>query len=149
MNLSPNFKRSEFEKSGPMPDDVVPVYAVLCNQILEHIRAKFGLPIKITSGYRSPSHNVSINGSKTSQHVATPSYCAADFQVVGGDLVVVFDWIRKESFLPFDQVILEYGRAVETDTDDCIHISWKVEPRRTAMVGATNNRAPYVRVEVA
>ena len=147
MNLTPNFKRTEFEKSEPMPDDVVPTFVLLCSLILEPIRAYIGTPIRITSGYRSPEHNRAIGGSATSQHVATPLHAAADFQCP--NLVAVFNWIRLESKLPFDQCILEYGRVKEADTDDCIHISYSLEPRRMALVGATHNREPYMRVDVA
>lgn len=148
MKLSPNFQRSEFEKSGPMPDNCVPMYVRLCNEILEPIREHFGKAIRITSGYRSPEHNAAIGGSKTSQHVGTPTHCAADIQIADTDIAEAFNWIRLHSMLPFDQAILEYGRAVESDLDDCIHLSYSIEPRRMAMVGATNNRAPYVRVDV-
>jgi len=155
MNLSEHFRREEFERGGPMPDAVVPAYEFLCRDLLEPIRARFLKPLKITSGYRSSGKNTGIGGSEKSQHVAQynseeekQQYCATDFQMSGVSLVTIFDWIRLESGLPFDQVILEYGQAAEVETDDCIHISWTRRPRRMALVGATKNRAPYVRVEV-
>lgn len=146
--LSPNFERSEFEKSGQMPDECVPLFAEFCHEVLEPIRDHFGKPVRVTSGYRSPERNAAIGGSKTSQHVATPSHCAADIQIVGHDIVEAFDWIRLHSMLPFDQAILEYGQITESQGDDCIHLSYAIQPRRMAMVGATNGRTSYVRVEV-
>ena len=77
---------------------------VLCETLLEPVRAHFGKPVSIHSGYRCPDLNAAIGGSSTSQH---PKGQAADFHVVGVPLQTVFDWIRKESGLPFGQVILE------------------------------------------
>lgn len=76
----------------------------LCETLLEPLRAHFGKPVVIHSGYRCPDLNAAIGGSSTSQH---PKGEAADFHVVGVSLQEVFDWIRKESGLPFGQVILE------------------------------------------
>jgi hypothetical protein len=43
---------------------------------LERVRACLGVPLQITSGYRSPALNAAIGGAKSSQHL----YClAADF----------------------------------------------------------------------
>jgi hypothetical protein len=49
-----------------------------------------------------------------------------------------------------NSVILERGRNPQSDTDDCIHIQFRVYyPRRTAFVGQTHNRGVYRPVEVA
>ena len=149
MKFSPNFDQAEFEKNDPMPDECKPVFIVLCNEILEVVRGHFGKRVKITSGYRSPKHNALIGGSATSQHVATESYCAADFQVEDTDPADVFNWMRSQP-LPYDQLILEYGRVKESDLDDCIHVSYKMyAPRRVALIGATHGRGKYVRVDSA
>ena len=149
MKLSANFSREEFERSGRMPEACVESYRKLCSQVLESVRTKFGRPVNITSGYRSPEANARVGGSPASQHVANLLKCAADFQIPGISVVEVFDWIRLKSGLPFDQLILEFGSKEELETDDCIHVSWTPNPRRIALVGATRNRTPYVRVEVA
>lgn len=36
---------------------------------LDEVRAAFGRPIRITSGYRSLSHNAAVGGAKNSQHL--------------------------------------------------------------------------------
>ena len=139
--LSDHFARGEFELDGPMPDAIVGIYRTLCVEILEPIRAHAGSPIEITSGYRSPQANAAAHGVSTSQHVATPNYCAADFAVAGADMRALFDWIRSASGLPFDQVILEHGAAI-----DVIHISYsRAYARREALEGATQNRTAYTR----
>lgn len=145
--LSTHFAQKEFEKGDSIPDECVPIFKEMCDQILEKVRDHVGAPIRITSGYRSPARNAAVGGSATSQHVATSDHCAVDFQCP--DLVRVFNWLRLESGLRFDQLILEYGRLRETDSDDCIHVSYSRAPRRMAMVGATHNREPYLRMDVA
>lgn len=147
MKFTAHFNREEFEKSGPMPEPCVEAYRNLSALILEPVRAKFGR-VRITSGYRSREVNARVGGSPSSQHVATEDKCAADFQIPGVSVVEVFDWMRLKSGLPFDQLILEFGPKEELETDDCIHVSWTPNPRRMALVGATRNRTPYVRVEV-
>jgi len=47
---------------------------------LEEIRAHFNMPVTITSGYRSPEYNASINGAKKSKHMLGQ---AADIRVQG------------------------------------------------------------------
>lgn len=139
--LSDNFARAEFERHGAMPDEAAESYKILCAEVLEPIRAKFAAPIEITSGYRSPGANAAAHGVLHSQHLATAFCCAADFVMAGVNMRGVFDWIRTESGLPFDQAILEHGSSA-----DIIHISWaKAYLRREALEGATNNQSAYTR----
>ncbi|WP_264309557.1 D-Ala-D-Ala carboxypeptidase family metallohydrolase [Pseudomonas putida] len=80
---------------------------VLCGA-LETIRALFGAPIIVSSGYRSRALNRRIGGSATSQHVQG---LAADFTVID---VSPRDTVRRinDSDLAFDQLILEFDRWV-------------------------------------
>lgn len=48
--------------------------------ILSTVRAHFGKPIIITSGYRCPAYNAKVGGAKSSQHLTGK---AVDFQVKG------------------------------------------------------------------
>jgi hypothetical protein len=138
MLLSPDFSREEFEHDGPMPDEVVPSYQHLCEDILEPIRQHVTQSIHILSGYRSPNANRIAGGVGDSQHVATVNYCAADWWVPTLLTRPIFDWIRLSSALPFDQLILEHGVH-----NDIIHTSWSTTPRRMALEGATANRTGY------
>jgi zinc D-Ala-D-Ala carboxypeptidase len=75
----------------------------LATTILQPIREKWG-PLRINSGFRGPSLNARVGGSPTSQHSL---FQAADIFPLQADIDVVFDWIRKESKIPFGQLIDE------------------------------------------
>lgn len=143
IQISKNFVREEFEHGALMPEECTQSYTALCQLILEPIRAVFAKRIVITSGYRSPQTNQQAHGVANSQHVATAEYCAADFFVEGmeHDMRPVFDWVRLDSGLPFDQVTLEHGSH-----GDVVHISWARQGwRLQALEGATHNQTAYKR----
>ncbi|MDZ7824177.1 MAG: YcbK family protein [Ahrensia sp.] len=51
-------------------------------RVLKTVERKFGKPVIVTSGYRSPARNQSANGAKNSLHI----YCsAADIKIDGVD----------------------------------------------------------------
>ena len=144
--LSEHFKLVEFCKHGAPPDDCLPLAQRMCQEVLEPIHTKFGT-MPITSGYRPPDANAAIGGAKTSAHQWTPERCACDFQVPGAHLPDVFDYIRKESYLPIDQVILESGKNQSSEKDDCIHVSVRKDtPRQMALIGETHGAGGYSQV---
>ncbi len=141
--FSPHFQSEEFYRpDDPIPEECLPIFKTLCGEVLEPIRMKYGI-VYITSGYRSPAHNAQVGGAKNSDHIATPEHCAADFQIPGADLVDVFDWIRLESRLPIDQVILEYGSSGDDAVPGCIHVSYSTTPRYEALIGMTHGQSGY------
>ncbi|HEV1992513.1 MAG TPA: D-Ala-D-Ala carboxypeptidase family metallohydrolase [Candidatus Dormibacteraeota bacterium] len=150
MQLSENFTREEFELEGPMPEECVPAFTFLAEQILEPIRQKFGEAMEVTSGYRTPEGNADAHGNAHSEHIATESYCAADWKIASlhADMRAVFDWIRLSSGLPFHIVTLEHGQS-----GDVIHISWNRDAfstgEREAKEGATHNASGYIGWAVA
>lgn len=95
---------------------------ILCQEILEPIRAEWEEPILVSSGYRCPELNRIVGGVSHSDHMYG---CAADIKTLG-DLPhrnrALFDLIRKmykEGKLPkLKQVIDEYNY-------DWIHISFQ------------------------
>lgn len=115
MNLSPHFTfaeltstaqrgllaRNEAEGLGCLR----PLTA-LCVTLLEPVRARFGV-VSIHSGFRGPSLNARIGGSKTSQHMRGE---AADFHCPAAALDDVMAWIVTESGLAYGQAILEAHR---------------------------------------
>lgn len=108
MRLTDHFTLAELTATrtgiANVPGDVEFSKLVRVAEMLEAVRAHFGRPIAVHSGYRSPAVNAAVGGSKTSQHMKAE---AADFHVDGVPLVDVFDWIREESGLHYGQVILE------------------------------------------
>lgn len=80
----------------------------LCQTILEPIRAMFGMPLIIHSGYRCEALNTKVGGVPSSQHRKGE---ATDFHVRGLDdapgIAHVFERVRRSS-IPFGQVIDEF-----------------------------------------
>ena len=89
---------------------------ILAEKIFQPIREHFGVPIGISSGYRSKALNEAIGGSKTSQHCNGQALdLDADMfgQVTNKE---IFDYIVEN--LSFDQLINEYNYS-------WIHVSYK------------------------
>jgi len=91
---------------------------VLAANIFEPIRAHFGVPIHISSGYRSEELNRAIKGSKTSQHCKGE---AVDLDMDGTTVsnYEIFDFISDN--LKFDQLIWEFGT---NDNPSWVHVSF-------------------------
>jgi hypothetical protein len=93
----------------------------LAQNIFEPIRKHFGVPIYISSGYRSKALNNAIGGSLTSQHCSGE---AIDIDMDGSANKVtnkmVFDYIKDN--LSFDQIIYEFGTK---DAPDWVHVSFE------------------------
>ena len=76
----------------------------VCRLILEPVRAHYGKPVILNSGFRCFELNEAVGGSKTSQHMLGQ---AADFHVDGVSLDDAFNWFWHESGIPFGQLIDE------------------------------------------
>lgn len=91
--LSEHFSKAEFacnccgrlHPSGTMPPQS------LVND-LEALRAHFGKPVNINSGYRCPSHNAAVDGATSSRHMEGD---AADVWIAGVDPDDVYAWADK------------------------------------------------------
>lgn len=112
MTLTDHFDLAEFTVSETAARQGIandpPPYAVQNLKrlaiFLEDVRALLGVPLRITSGYRSPALNVAIGGSPTSAHVHG---LAADF--IAPPLTVVAACQRiATSMIDFDQLIFEH-----------------------------------------
>ena len=116
MQLTPNFSLAELTVSDTARRrglDNAPTAAHLRNlrriaALLEEIRALFGVPLQITSGYRNPQVNALVGGVPTYAHALG---LAADFHVQGIDDLSASRRIR-DSGIVFDQLIYEAGRCV-------------------------------------
>ena len=122
--------------------------AVFILQMLETVRAHYGTAVVVHDSYRPPAHNKAVGGKATSYHLFTGTQGAIDFHVVGKSFPTVFDWIRLQSGLQFDKVIMESDP--KTDQPDCIHIQAdrNIKPRRQAYIGHSGAATSYLRVGV-
>lgn len=101
MKLSPHFTLKELlitdhkDLASNQEKDVKPYLNnlyILCNYILEPIRAYYGKPVTVTSGFRGDTLNKRVGGSKTSQHCFGE---AADILVKDKTVDEVFNDIKS------------------------------------------------------
>lgn len=136
MNLSPNFTMDELTKtSQPFANVPGPVETAklrtLCEKVLEPIRAHFGKPVRVNSGYRSPRVNAAVGSKSTSQHMLGE---AADIEIDGVSNADLAKWIRDN--LKFDQVILEAYRPGVAGSG-WVHVSYRVGRLRQSALTMT------------
>jgi zinc D-Ala-D-Ala carboxypeptidase len=103
--------RSESAKRNGISNMPIPLhienFKLLAEKVFEPVRLHFGVPIHISSGYRSVELNKCIGGSLTSQHCSGE---AIDIDMDGSPSGVtnkmVFDYIKDN--LVYDQIINEF-----------------------------------------
>ena len=93
---------------------------LLVEHILDPLRERYGKPIYVNSGYRSPALNKAINGAKTSQHMKG---LAADITAGSATNNKILFELVQELKLPFDQLIDEKNFR-------WIHVSYANKPRK-------------------
>lgn len=69
--VTPNFRWSEFAShdATPVPANLRANTIRLCQFVLEPLRARWGGPLIVVSGYRSPQWNTHVGGAMNSQHM--------------------------------------------------------------------------------
>jgi hypothetical protein len=96
-------------------------FKLLAEKVFEPVRVHFGVPIHISSAYRSIELNRVVKGSLTSQHCTGE---AIDVDMDGSPSGVtnkmVFDYIKDN--LVFDQLIYEFG---DSKNPDWVHVSYE------------------------
>lgn len=122
----------------PTPEALANLTA-LVEAVLDPLRARYGRPIFVSSGYRCPRLNKAVGGAKTSQHVTGE---AADIHCSDPkDNAIIFALIYY--LFPFDQLIWEKG------TDDApawVHVSYREgNNRRECLRYDGKNYYPYTR----
>jgi len=93
----------------------------LVDKVLDPLRDAVGIPVRITSGYRSPCLNKAIGGSATSDHVLGR---ASDIKADGLDATQLMREVLAAG-LEFDQMI---GYVPEKGGH--VHISWRESGNR-------------------
>ena len=149
--LSPHFCLDEFTKSSTAikhgiqnnpPQEAVENLRRLCANTLEPLREELGLPVVITSGFRTKILNdLLAHSSERSQHMAGQ---AADFYVAPGQsglsrrelLIKAFRLIITSEQIDYDQLILY---------PSFIHVSYvsRERNRRTILLGMRNGKLGY------
>ena len=116
--LTEFFDYSEFGITDKTNTTIKENIKSLVLNVMDLIRKNYGMPIYITSGYRSPEHNKAVGGAANSQHVYGE---ACDF--TGRDfkrLLRIIDELDEYGLLNYDQMIIYRRRKF-------IHISYKNE----------------------
>ena len=118
-------------------------FMLLAEKIFEPIREHFGVPIRISSGYRSKELNAKIGGSSTSQHCKGQAVdLDQDGSTNGVSNADVFNYIKDN--LPFDQLIWEFGNE---DNPDWVHVSYVPNGRKQILkafkMNGTTKYFPY------
>lgn len=128
MQLSKNLSLAEVIRSetakrrgvSNMPTDAhIANFKLLAEKVFQPIRDHFGVPIHISSGYRSAALNKAIGGAASSQHCTGE---AIDIDMDGTSVTnaQIFNYIKDN--LEFDQLIWEFG----TDSNpDWVHVSYE------------------------
>lgn len=93
---------------------------LLVKYILDPLREKYGKPINVNSGYRCPTLNKILNGSKNSHHMLG---LAADITAGSPNKNKILFNLIIDLNLPFDQVIDEKNYR-------WIHVSYSDKPRK-------------------
>ncbi len=114
MNLTRHFTLAELTRSGtaarlgldntPPPDVMAALQTTA--EMLERIRATLGVPVVVTSAYRSPEVNKAVGGVSSSDHMAGQ---AADFvaPAYGSPFLIASLLAPLVSTLGIEQLILE------------------------------------------
>ena len=145
IQLSEHFKLSEFTRSATATarkidntpsQEVISNLKVLCQNVLEPLRAFAQQPIIISSGYRCPQLNSAVGGVYSSQHTLGEA-CDIRLPVskhttqrdgkAHTDKEVLnswFDWIVTNT--DFDQAIIETANG----KDFWIHVSCRANKRK-------------------
>ena len=154
MKLSEHLDLAEVVKSDsakrrgisnmPTPEHLVNFKKLAVN-VFEPIRKHFGVPIHISSGYRSKELNAVIGGSLTSQHCTGEAIdIDMDGSAHGVTNKMVFDFIKNN--LSFDQLIFEFGTK---DAPDWVHVSYESTGKQRKQVlravkqGGATKYEPY------
>ena len=153
MQLSPHFTLHELTRSDTaarrginnIPDAAgIAKLRRVCAAILEPVRAHFGGPVNVNSGYRSPALNRVIPGSSnTSQHTVCE---AVDFEVEGHSNYEVAKWIANGGIPEFGQVILEFYNPAIAGSG-WVHASLRSATNHNEVLTALriNGRTRYVK----
>ena len=152
MQLSKNLALAEVTRSEtakrngisnmPTPEHIEN-FKKLAENVFQPIREHFGVPIHISSGYRSKALNTAVKGSLSSQHCTGE---AIDIDMDGTAITnaQIFHFIKDN--LNFDQMIWEFGND---SNPDWVHVSYESTGKQRKQilvakrVGGKTTYVPY------
>ena len=152
MNLSKSFTLNELTKSQeatrlgidntPNEEQILNL-KLLCENVLQPIRDFYGMPLSVSSGYRSTALCEAIGSSSKSQHTKGQ---AADFEIFGVANKDLADFVVKN--LDYDQCILEFWNENEPNSG-WVHCSFNASGNRKQFLKAEklNGRVVYTVLE--
>jgi hypothetical protein len=152
MNLSKSFTLNELTKSQeatrlgidntPNEEHILNL-KLLCENVLQPIRDFYGMPLSVSSGYRSAALCEAIGSSSKSQHTKGQ---AADFEIFGVANKDLADFVIKN--LDYDQCILEFWNENEPNSG-WVHCSFNSSGNRKQFLKAEklNGRVVYTVLE--
>jgi hypothetical protein len=127
LELSEVIRSESAKRNGisnmPTPEHIEN-FKILANKVFEPIREHFGVPIRISSGYRSSELNKCVGGSATSQH-SSGEAIDIDQDATTITNKQVFEYIKDN--LAFDQLINEFNYA-------WVHVSYKANGKQRGEV---------------
>jgi zinc D-Ala-D-Ala carboxypeptidase len=127
LSLSEVIRSESAKRNGisnmPTPEHIEN-FKILAAKVFEPIREHFGVPIRISSGYRSAELNKCVNGSSTSQHSSGEAIdIDQDYTTITNKQV--FEYIKDN--LTFDQLINEFDYS-------WVHVSYKANGKQRGEV---------------
>jgi zinc D-Ala-D-Ala carboxypeptidase len=152
MNLSKSFTLNELTKSQeatrlgidntPNEEHILNL-KLLCENVLQPVRDFYGMPLSVSSGYRSAALCEAIGSSSKSQHTKGQ---AADFEIFGVANKDLADFVVKN--LDYDQCILEFWNENEPNSG-WVHCSFNASGNRKQFLKAEklNGRVIYTVLE--
>ena len=152
MNLSKSFTLNELTKSQEATrlgidntpnEEHIENLKILCEKILQPIRDFYGMPVSVSSGYRSAALCEAVGSSSKSQHTKGQ---AADFEIFGVANKDLADFVVKN--LDYDQCILEFWNENEPNSG-WVHCSFNSSGNRKQFLKAEklNGRVVYTVLE--
>jgi hypothetical protein len=152
MLLSKSFTLNELTKSqeatrlgidnAPNEEHILNL-KLLCENVLQPIRDFYGMPLSVSSGYRSAALCEAIGSSSKSQHTKGQ---AADFEIFGVANKDLANFVVKN--LDYDQCILEFWNENEPNSG-WVHCSFNASGNRKQFLKAEklNGRVVYTVLE--
>lgn len=130
--LAPHFTAGELGADNPsIPATALSGVRYTLAPGLERLRTVLGVPMQVTSGYRTPEHNAAVNGSPTSDH---PNGLAADFIPVGLSLFDAWSKLKDAS-----DRIGRFDQLIYYPADGHIHVGYGPRMRGESLIKIGEN----------